>query len=143
MESLSQSVARLALLSSQEECLRMTYTLLSRKYRGYRIKTYLRFWELGVTDTEQLWARSGFLHCTHMNRLLRVLLVDSGHFTDEEIITRWTLVWGLSPHQYSVISMQSGDKVFVDIWGKAYGVPFGNYAHGFNSTVTCGFFEIE
>jgi hypothetical protein len=135
MESLAQFSERLSRLPTQEACLEIAYAELTKKYRGYRLRTYLRFWELLERDLEKLWAREGFLHCTHMNRLLLEVLVQSGHFKPEDLRTRWTLVWLLSPHQYLEVHLASGKRVSVDIWGKAYGISFGDYAHGFNSNL--------
>jgi hypothetical protein len=118
---------------SQEEMIYFVYESLAKKYRGYRTLTYLRLDRLWITDAEALWRIQGFLHCHHMNYLLRTLLVAGGKFAPEVIETRWTHIWFLSPHQYLSVLLSNGKKVAVDLWARAYGVPFGEYAHGFQS----------
>ena len=133
--SLPQGMERIVLglkrSKSKKECLRKAYDILTKKYRGYRGKTYYRAPELFVTDTSTLWKRSGFLHCTQMNYLMRILLVKSGWFADEEILPQFTFVMFFSPHQYLRIQLSEQENVAVDLWGKAYNVPFGDYARGF------------
>jgi len=118
---------------NKEECLRKTYDLLTKKYRGYRVKTYLRIFELFTNDLEKIWKKNGFLHCTNLNYLMRVLLVKSGCFKDGDVRQRWTTVWFLSPHQYLRVKLGENEFVNIDLWSHAYGIPFGKYAHGFNT----------
>ncbi len=77
-----------------------------------------------------LWNESGFMHCTNINYVLRTLLIKSGHFADDDIQIKWTIVWYISPHQY--LRIKTGDKyVNVDVWGYVYGIKYGEYAYGF------------
>ena len=116
--------------SNKEECLRHAYEILDKKYRGWRVKTWARVWEVFEKDAEKMWAMEGFLHCTNMNYLLRILLVGSGFFKDEDICLVWTQIWYVSPHQYMKVRIV-GRWVNIDIWAHAYGTQFGRYASGF------------
>jgi hypothetical protein len=118
---------------SQEECLRMAYDILTAKYYGDRLKTVLRFPELFPSSPEALWQRSGFLHCTNFNRLLKILLVQSSHFAATDIRFRWTLIWYVSPHQYVRVRMNDGHIIPIDAWANRYGIQFGDYTHGFHT----------
>jgi hypothetical protein len=126
-------VSEIAKKGSQEEALRYAYETLARKYRGSRIFTVLRLDRFLVTRVETLWKKSGFLHCNHMNYLLRTLLVRSRQFAPGDIEARWTRIWFFSPHQYLVIRLKNRETILVDLWGKVFGIPFGEYAHGFRS----------
>lgn len=119
--------------NSQEECLQKVYELLTKKYHGNRIKTLLHLFELFSRSLEELWSRNGFMHCTNLNWLLRTLLVKSGHFSAQDIRTHWTLLWYVSPHQYIQVKLNSGEQVNIDVWAETYGIPFGDYAHGFHA----------
>lgn len=130
MKVLADEMAR---MSTQEEVVRFVYEALTKKYRGYRVLTFLRLDQLCITDIETLWGIQGFLHCHHMNYLLRTLLLSNGQFAPEDIEARWTDVWFVSPHQYLVIHLKNGERVEVDLWAKVYGIPFGKHAHGFQS----------
>lgn len=126
-------IERLRDTDSQEECLRQAYDILIQKYHGNRLKTLLRFFELFSSSVNTLWYKNGFMHCTNLNRLLYILLVKSGHFTKNDIETRWTLLWYISPHQYIQVSMKNGQRINVDVWAHVYGISFGDYAHGFHA----------
>ncbi|NLC31349.1 MAG: hypothetical protein GX765_04845 [Candidatus Moranbacteria bacterium] len=78
-----------------------------------------------------LWNQDGFLHCTNINYLARILLIESGFFKEEDIVLKWTLVWYISPHQYLRVKMIDDEFINVDIWAKNYKIEFGDYARGF------------
>lgn len=111
----------------QKTALRVAYNILTKRYHGGHIETVTRFWELFEDDVPQLWMRSGFLHCTNANRLLRELLLRSGRFTPEDIANRWTLHWYISPHQYLTVQTEDG-PIDVDVWAHTFGIPFGRHA---------------
>jgi len=136
-DDLEQEVARLARCKSQAEVLHEAYNLLTRKYRGYRLKTITHLFALFDVDVHHLWAKRGFLHCTHLNYLLKILLVCSGKFAENDVQLKWTQIYFHSPHQYVRVRL-GGKWVCVDVWGNAYGIPFGSYAHGFHSGSTFG-----
>jgi len=118
-------------LSSQEECLKKVYDLLSNKYQGVRAQTYLKLPLAFKKDVYFLWSQSGFLHCTNLNYLARILLIASGFFKDEDIILKWTLIWYISPHQYLRVRVAQDKFIDMDIWAKDYKIEFGDYARGF------------
>lgn len=127
MKSLAREIGN---QPNQEMALRSAYEALLKKYRGYRLATLLRLDRFLITDMDMLWQKQGFLHCNQMNYLLRTLLVASGKFTGEDIEARWTQIWLFSPHQYLVVTLESGQTIEVDLWGVAYGIPLGTHAHG-------------
>ncbi len=129
--SFAEAVEKISQASTKSDALRVAYDILSTKYHGGRVKTYALFWRLFEDTFEKLWSRSGFLHCTKINRVLRELLLASGKFAPSDIRTRWTLVWYVSPHQYMQVRVENEQWVSVDIWAKAYGIQFGDYARGF------------
>lgn len=130
--SLSEAVQSVAQAVSQEDALRRAYDILTSRYHGERMKTGLLFWRLFEQSPERLWSRTGFLHCTKLNQLLGYLLVQSSWFKPEDVIPRWTFIWFVSPHQYTLVRLHTGTATYVDVWGAAYGIPFGDYAHGFH-----------
>ncbi len=130
--SMQTEVDRIAKCKSKEAALKCAYDLLTKKYRGYRVKTYVLLPDAFIDDIGKIWQKSGFLHCTNLNWLLKILLVKSGHFKISDIKEKRTLVWYISPHQYLDVSVSKNKVVHVDVWSKAYGIPFGDYAHGFH-----------
>ncbi len=132
-EEMRRVAREIAAQPGQEAALHFSYDVLTKKYRGYRSLTFLRSHRLFITDIATLWSTRGFLHCHQINCLLQTLLIASGHFTAEDITPHWTFVWYLTPHQYLSVRLRSGEVVNVDVWARVYGVPFGQYAHGFQS----------
>ncbi len=131
-EAMEKIVKELKKSASKQACLRKAYELLAKKYYGDRLMTYTHLFELFNADPVVLWDKRGYLHCTHINYLLRILLVKSGCFKDEDIKLKWTVIWYLSPHQYLEIRLNDQKTVNVDVWGIKYGIKFGDYAHGFH-----------
>ncbi len=123
-------IEKLKRTDNKKLCLKMAYDLLSEKYQGKRVQTYIKIFDLFIFDIDRLWAKNGFLHCTSMNQVLKFLLVKSELFSEKDLIMKWSLVWYLSPHQYLQVKINDEIKN-IDIWGRAYGVEYGEYAHGF------------
>jgi len=116
---------------NKEECLKMTYDILVAKYRGNRIKTYMKLFDVFKHYIDMLWSKNGFLHCTNINYVMRTLLIKSNFFKEDDIRLKWTLIWYVSPHQY--LQVKVDDKwINVDIWAYVYGIKFGDNAHGFH-----------
>jgi len=129
MEKIVEELKR---FESKEECLKQAYGIMAGRYRGYRMRTYIRIHEAFCTDLEKLWRKTGFLHCHVMNYLLRVLLVKSGWFQDDEIELKYSLVWYISPHQYLRVKVGDNKFINVDVWNAFYGKKFGDFARGFH-----------
>ncbi|MEA1963504.1 MAG: hypothetical protein U9M94_04710 [Patescibacteria group bacterium] len=124
-------IAELKKSSNKEDCLKFAYEILNKKYRGYRVKTYIKIFDIFSKDITKIWQKNGFLHCTNINYVMRTLLVKSGHFNDNEIKIKWTFVWYISPHQYLQVKINNS-RINIDIWGKVFGIKFGDYARGFH-----------
>ncbi len=125
-------IEELRAAKNKEQALKHAYNILTGRYKGQRLKTFTHFWKLFIKNPYKLWASTDFLHCTNMNFLLRILIVKSGWFTDEDIKPTWTFVWLFSPHQYLKIRLSESNYVNVDIWGAAHGISYGDYARGFH-----------
>ena len=131
-EEMQKTINEIKLSPNQEQCLRKTYEVMINKYRGYRFKTYIRLFQIFTFDVQKLWGRTGFIHCHNANYLMRILLVKSGFFNNNDINNRWALIWYISPHQYLRIKLDNGQYANIDIWGATYEIKFGDYAHGFH-----------
>lgn len=136
LEALPEDMQRLVLEIQEEpdqlSAVRHAYEVLGQKYRGYRVFTFLRLDRFFIHSLKKLWQLHGFLHCNHMNYLLRTVLVASGKFAPDDIEACWTQIWLFSPHQYLVVHLHDGKKLEVDLWGKQYGIHLGDHAHGFH-----------
>lgn len=115
----------------KEACLKKAHEILTSKYRGDRIKTYTKLFNVFKQDIALLWNKKGFLYCTNLNYILRTLLIKSGFYSDDEIRLRWTQIWYFTPHQYLQVKVND-NWIDVDIWAYAYGIQLGDHAHGFH-----------
>ena len=131
--SLQETLKKIQATSTKEEALKKTYNILTKKYHGGRLSSWLKFLDLFKNDPKKIWQRSGFLHCINANKILREILTKSGKFKKNEIKTKWTLLWYISPHQYLKVKVEKNKWINIDLWAKKYGVTFGDYAHGFHT----------
>ncbi|MBN1792067.1 hypothetical protein JW826_00045 [Candidatus Woesearchaeota archaeon] len=123
---------------TKESFLRATFDFLRQKYTLSRMKVILEFPELFKTDLEYLWRRTGHLHCTNVNYLLRVMLVKSGLFKDSDIKPMNTNTWFVMPHQYLRVDVTDKNakaggarkEIDVDISTYDFGIPYGSHAGG-------------
>ena len=74
-KNLQQAIIYVKHAHSKEEALKRAFKIIVNKYKGYRFRTYIFFWEALEKNPNKLWQRTGFMHCTHQNFLLRVLLI--------------------------------------------------------------------
>lgn len=129
--SFNEAIMLLVQTEGRETCVRTAYDMLSLKYRGRRWATFSRLFELFGREPQEMWLKNGFLHCTNINKLLKSLLLASGHFAETDIKMRWTLIWYVSPHQYLQVRINDS-WLSIDIWARVFGIAFGDYAHGFH-----------
>ena len=97
---LAEAVEKVKMVQNKKAALGTAYDILTSKYRGYRFMTYLKLWRVWETDLDKIWQRSGFLHCTTINYLLRILLIKSGWFKEDDIRFGFAMIWYISIHQY-------------------------------------------
>lgn len=119
---------------SKQEALDCAYKTIVSRYQGGRLKTLGRIHDLFAESWQDLWNRTGFLHCTNQNYLLALILVKSGRFKPADIKRKWTLIWLISPHQYLSVRLNQS-WIDVDCWAKDYGIVFGKHASNFNTSV--------
>ncbi len=128
---MQHEIDKLKRSKSKEACLRKAYDIMTKRYIGYRMMTYVALPNLFRKDLDWLWNRAKYVQCTGMNYIMRVLLVKSGFFTDKDIEFRWTMIWYISPHQYMKVRVDDKKTITLDIWNWAFGKGYGEYAHGF------------
>ncbi len=102
-----KTINRIKKSSGKQECLKNVYEILIAKYRGYRVKTFLKIYDIFQHNIDVLWNKNGFLHCNNINYIMRVLLVKSNFFTEEDIRLKWTHTWYTTPHQYVQVKVDN------------------------------------
>ena len=120
----------------KKDCLKRAYDFLSDRFVGCHI--FIRFFDLFVTDLDKLWNRSEKSHCTNLNYLLRVLLIKSEFFKEEDVKPKLTTIY-ISPHQYLKVMLNKEEFINVDPWGAKYHIKFGKYANSSSYKLFRGF----
>ncbi|OYT31462.1 hypothetical protein DRJ22_02085 [Candidatus Woesearchaeota archaeon] len=87
---LEKEVKILSKTKSKLECLKKAFKFICDNFYGKSILFFLKFPRLFVADVFKLWnfrfgVGDGFLHCTQHNFLLRILLIKSKKFSEEDI----------------------------------------------------------
>ena len=113
--------------------LRCVSEFLEQKYCGHRLNVITKLPRLWLRDLKQICNTQGFLYCTTMNYILRVMSVNSGLFQDDDIKLKWTHTWYIMPHQYLQFNI-NGKYLSVDVWNHQFGTKFGEVGTGFSNT---------
>ena len=128
--SMSSAISRLKRQSrSKRDFVERVYELLSSKYFGSDIDTFIDFNMLFIKDIKEIWRVEGYLPCTLQNYLMRIFLVRSGLFKEDDIRLRVTFII-LNIHQYLQARID-GEWVDVDVWGAYRGVKVGKHVWGY------------
>jgi hypothetical protein len=112
-------------VKARKKYLRLVYDRLSGQYHGGHLATITKL-ERCFYDIEKIWAARGFMPCNVHNYLLRIFLIKSKLFREDEIRIRYTTIW-FNIHQYSKVRIGK-EWIDVDVWGKKFGVLFGEHA---------------
>lgn len=128
-ESMQAKIAELKFeASSGQEFLDLTYDYLGTKYHSERWNTLLKphYWFKNLAD---IWQINGFVPCHQSSFVLKVFLVKSGFFKEEDIKIKVTLL-NFVIHHYLVVSV-NGKKTAVDVGEKNKGLALGQNAQFF------------
>jgi len=108
---------------SKEEALKIAYDFVTTNYKGSRIKTVTEFWKALINP---LSIKSGFMHCTGQNYILRVILLKSELFDQGEIKT---VLRPLNFFIHQNLQVRLDAKwINIDPWAKSIGVPYKGHA---------------
>lgn len=108
---------------SQDELLKNTYQYITTHYKGGRFKTILN---LPLAFQDPFSRHNGYLQCHIQNYLLRVILVKSGYFSDDDIQVKF-VVFNFFTHQY--LKVKVGEKwIDVDPHESYKGVSLGKHS---------------
>jgi len=105
------------------------FDIVVNRYPGKRILFFLHPQKLFYKDINKIWADRKFQACTIQNYILRVMLIKSGHFKEEDIKLGYGSV-NFVIHPYIKVNID-GEWVNMDPWGYKSGILYGKYALGF------------
>lgn len=113
---------------NDRELVRALYDLLKNRLRGQRSLQFIQPHKLFIMSPKKVWEQGGVQSCNVLNMMMAQVLFASGRFGRFDIRIRTTNIF-MNIHQYIQVKV---DKTWIsiDLWGHAYDVPFGQYAHG-------------
>ena len=110
---------------TKEAFLKGAYEFVVDRYESKFMGAFLYFHRNFWRDTHKIWHHKGVLACTVLSFLLRVMLVKSGMFKEDEIVNTHSIC-GPSIHQF--LHVKVGKKwIYADPWGACHDVKFGEY----------------
>lgn len=133
-EELKKVIRDFSEQSSSEEFLKKSFEYITQNWWWDRYGIFLYMLRLSETRIWDILKTKWYLHCTTMNYLLRVMLVKSWYYQDNQIQEKWTHIWYIAPHQYLHIVLDNWEYIDIDPWNYQFGIPYGSYGKGFDST---------
>jgi len=109
---------------SPRDFLELAYDFVGSRYRSERFSTIIKFNYLFFT-LDRIWRMSGYIPCTQSSYILRIFLIKSGFFREEEIKRKHFFV-NFIVHQYLQVKV-NGEWVDVDVGEKQNGMKIGNH----------------
>ncbi len=107
---------------NKQEFLKKSFVFITKKFHGGRKYAVLKVHE-SWKPLSSIWDKGGFANCMWMNYMLRVFLITSGFFTEEDIKIKHTFI-NFNIHQY--LKVKVGKRwIYIDAWAKVYGLKFG------------------
>ncbi len=117
-------------LPTAQDAINYALEVLATKYESKSFESVIYLHKLFDRDPNKLWTRSGFMHCTQQNYLLRILLVKGNKIADQNIQLGYSYVWHVSPHQFLIVHYK-GQDIALDPWNYGRGANVGKFATGF------------
>ncbi len=109
---------------NKREFLELAFNYIGDKYKSERFNTVLKFNYLFKSLTEA-WNMSGYMPCPQTCYLMRIFLIKSGWFKEEDIKIKYIFV-NFAPHQYLKV-LVGGQWLSVDVGEKKRGMPIGKH----------------
>lgn len=93
------------------------YAYMQRTYSGYtdafKIRSLLTVFQLGDFSTNDFLNKKQFLWCHTQNRLLKSILVNTGHFKESDVVIKRKLFFIFFIHQWILLEV-NGKKIKID-----------------------------
>ena len=109
---------------TKQEFLELAFDYIGNKYHSERFNTFLKFNYL-FKDLDDIFSRQGFIPCTQSNFLMRIFLIKSGFFKNNEIRRRHVFV-NFVLHQYLQVKIDN-KWIDVDVGEKCRNLPIGKH----------------
>ena len=110
--------------NSKEEFLKLAYNYLGSRFRSERFNTFLKFHYL-FKSLDDIWKMKGYIPCTQSSFLMRIFLIKSGFFKEEEVRKRHPF-FDFNTHQYLQVNL-GGKWIDIDVGEKQRGMQIGKH----------------
>ena len=133
-KQLDEKIKKFSKSKDKEIFLEQSFYYITKNWGGSRYNLIYKFSRLFTTNIRKILQQNGYMHCTTMNFLLRIMAVKSGLFRDEDIKIKLTNSWYIVPHQYLKFKISPTKYITLDPWNYQFGIDYGKYGRGFVST---------
>jgi hypothetical protein len=131
--ALEKKIKEFSKSKDKELFLKKSFFYIVNKWSGNRINFVLQIHKAFRRDMNKIYSTRGYMHCTTMNYVLRVMAVKSGLFKDSDIELKMTQNWHIAPHQYLRFKISKNKFTTLDPWSYQYGLDYGTYSSSFAS----------
>jgi hypothetical protein len=90
-----------ALAQDKQEFFELCFNYLGSKYYSDRVDTFYKYSFL-FKNTEEIWGITGYVPCTQSNWVMKIFIVSSGYFKNEEVWMRH-IFFNFFLHQYGEV----------------------------------------
>lgn len=118
---------------NKEEFLKKSFFYIIENWGGNRINFILKFSRLFQKDISKIIKTEGYIPCTTMNYLLRIMAIKSKLFKEKDIKLNLTNTWYIVPHQFLKIKISKKKTIILDPYNYQFGIDYGKYGSGFES----------
>ena len=133
-ENMAVEIDRLKTLArNKEDYFKLCFDYLGSKYYSDRIDTIYKF-SVVFENTEKIWATTGYVPCTQSNWIMKIFLVKSGFFKNEEVRTHH-IFFNFFLHQYEEVFLD-GKWVAFEVGEKQkQNIPIGRHLMFFDNPI--------
>jgi len=131
-KGLAKKIKEFSTSRNKEYFLKKSFFYIVNTWGGGRFGFITNFFRLINNDIYKLFNKTGCLHCTSINYVLRITAIKSGLFNEEDIELKLTHTWFIIPHQYLRFNLGGGSFVDIDLWNYQFGIDYGSYGSGFD-----------
>lgn len=110
--------------SGPKDFLQLSYEYLGSIFISDRLNTITKFHYLFLTLAEA-WKKKGYIPCNQSSRIMRIFLIKSGFFTDNDIRRKHSFA-NLVIHQYLEVKL-NGTWIAVDVGEACRGRKIGQH----------------
>ncbi|MFH1592694.1 MAG: hypothetical protein ABIB47_04995 [Candidatus Woesearchaeota archaeon] len=127
-KELKKEISKLRKIKAKKKVILESLNFIKKNFESNSLLLFLKLHRHYYKDLSSILKKRGFFPCHILAFILRVLLIESGRFKEEDIKVHYTFYSGII-HEYLKVFVKN-NWVNVDPWAYNQGVPFGKFGMG-------------